>query len=77
MNFRLWVGRIGAAWALMAVGMGMRAQQPLKVQKHRLANGLTVLALEDHTTPSIAYYTVFKVGSRNERSGHYGPVAPV
>ena len=48
------------------------AQQMLKAQKQKLANGLTILALEDHTTPSVAYYTVFKVGSRNERPGITG-----
>jgi zinc protease len=79
MKVRLWAGRLGAV-ALVAVGMAARAQQPsevhlevqLKVHKQQLANGLTVLALEDHTTPSIAYYTVFKVGSRNERPGITG-----
>ena len=37
-----------------------------------LKNGLTVLAHEDHTVPSVAYYTVFRVGSRNERPGITG-----
>ena len=37
-----------------------------------LRNGLTVLAHEDHTVPSVAYYTVFRVGSRNERPGITG-----
>src|SRR5947209_14925929 len=46
--------------------------QQLNVSKLQLKNGLTVLALEDHTVPSIAYYTVFKVGSRNERPGITG-----
>jgi len=48
------------------------AQQPLIVTRLRLPNGLTILALEDHTLPSIAYYTVFKVGSRNEHPGITG-----
>src|SRR5262249_16069697 len=49
------------------------AQTPkLNVARLRLKNGLTVLALEDHTVPSVAYYTVFKVGSRNERPGITG-----
>ena len=50
----------------------VRLTAPLKVQRQQLSNGLIVLALEDHTTPSIAYYTVFKVGSRNERPGITG-----
>ncbi len=46
--------------------------QSLNVSRLKLQNGLTVLALEDHTVPVIAYYTVFKVGSRNERPGITG-----
>lgn len=38
----------------------------------QLKNGLTVLAHEDHTVPSVAYHTVFRVGSRNERPGITG-----
>jgi len=46
--------------------------QNLNVQRLKLSNGLTVLALEDHTVPSVAYYTFFKVGSRNEHPGITG-----
>ena len=46
--------------------------QTFNVRKMTLKNGLTVLALEDHTVPTVAYYTVFKVGSRNERPGITG-----
>ncbi len=48
------------------------AAQDLHVSRLQLQNGLTILALEDHTVPSIAYTTVFKVGSRNERPGITG-----
>jgi predicted Zn-dependent peptidase len=44
----------------------------LHVSRLRLKNGLTVLAMEDHTVPSVAFYTVYKVGSRNERPGITG-----
>jgi zinc protease len=37
-----------------------------------LDNGLKVLLFEDHTIPNIAYYTFFRVGSRNERPGLTG-----
>src|SRR5690348_10409108 len=50
---------------------GAQAQK-LNVSRLKLKNGLTVLALEDHTVPAVAYYTVFKVGSRNERPGITG-----
>ena len=46
--------------------------QNLNVHRTRLLNGLMVLALEDHAVPSVAYYTFFRVGSRNERPGITG-----
>ncbi len=57
---------------LVSVALAANAQQQLIVQRLKIANGLTVLALEDHTVPTVAYYTVFKVGSRNERPGITG-----
>jgi len=39
---------------------------------HRLDNGLKIIMLEDHDIPNIAYYTFFRVGSRNERPGLTG-----
>ena len=67
-------GQIGALACLLVMvsASACHSQQMLKVQTQKLANGLTVLALEDHTTPSIACYTVFKVGSRNEHPGITG-----
>ena len=38
----------------------------------QLDNGLKVLLYEDHDIPNIAYYTFFRVGSRNERPGLTG-----
>ncbi len=37
-----------------------------------LDNGLKILLFEDHGIPNIAYYTFFRVGSRNERPGLTG-----
>jgi zinc protease len=42
------------------------------VQVHMLDNGLKVLLVEDHGIPSVALYTFFRVGSRNERTGLTG-----
>jgi zinc protease len=44
----------------------------LKVSRLQLKNGLTVLAQEDHTVPSVAFYTYYNVGSRNEHPGITG-----
>ncbi len=38
----------------------------------RLDNGLKILLYEDHDIPNIAYYTFYRVGSRNERPGLTG-----
>jgi predicted Zn-dependent peptidase len=61
-----------AALSLLVPAHWATAQTTLPVQRLTLSNGLTVLALEDHTLPSITYYTVFKVGSRNEHPGITG-----
>jgi len=42
------------------------------VRVHVLDNGLKVLLVEDHDIPSVALYTYFRVGSRNERPGLTG-----
>jgi len=42
------------------------------VRVHVLENGLKVLLVEDHDIPSVAFYTFFRVGSRNERPGLTG-----
>ena len=42
------------------------------VKVHKLDNGLKVLLVEDHNIPSVALYTFFRVGSRNERPGLTG-----
>lgn len=42
------------------------------VKVHKLDNGLKVLLVEDHNIPSVALYTFFHVGSRNERPGLTG-----
>jgi zinc protease len=68
------IGRSGlilAAVSLLHSAALCQAPQ-LKVSKTTLPNGLLVLALEDHTVPSVAYYTYFKVGSRNEHPGITG-----
>jgi zinc protease len=41
-------------------------------EKYTLANGLTVVLSEDHTTPTIAVEVIYHVGSKNEIVGHTG-----
>lgn len=42
------------------------------VHKHTLKNGLTVLLKEVHHTPIISWWVLYRVGSRNERTGQTG-----
>ncbi|MCC6216570.1 MAG: insulinase family protein [Polyangiaceae bacterium] len=44
----------------------------LEVERYRLANGLEVALIEDHSAPVVAYHTWFRVGSRHERPGKTG-----
>jgi zinc protease len=46
--------------------------RPQDITVHKLDNGLKIVLLEDHDIPNIAYYTFFRVGSRNERPGLTG-----
>lgn len=42
------------------------------VQRFTLANGLRLLVVEDHSSPTFAYQTWFRVGSRDEVTGKTG-----
>lgn len=44
----------------------------LPVTKFTLANGLTVLLVEDHSVPMVSYHTWYRVGSRDEYPGVTG-----
>ena len=44
----------------------------LKMQKFTLDNGLTVILVEDHRLPIIAYHTLYKVGAINENAANNG-----
>lgn len=43
-----------------------------KVQEHRLDNGLTLLMVERHTSPTVAAYITFRVGGVDETSDRRG-----
>lgn len=43
-----------------------------RVQEHRLENGLTVLLVERHTSPTVAAYISFRVGAVDEESHERG-----
>lgn len=43
-----------------------------KVTKHVLDNGMTVLLKEVHAAPVISWWVLYRIGSRNERTGQTG-----
>lgn len=48
------------------------AVQHSTVTRHMLDNGLTVLLKEIHNAPVISWWVLYRVGSRNERTGQTG-----
>ncbi|HNX99132.1 MAG TPA: pitrilysin family protein, partial [Candidatus Aminicenantes bacterium] len=64
-----WLGGI----ALLAMATVLPAEfRQEAVREMKLDNGLKILLVEDHAIPNIAFYTFFRVGSRNERIGLTG-----
>jgi zinc protease len=48
------------------------AEFKLDVQEYTLDNGLTILMVENHSAPVMTYFTMYKVGTRNERVDNSG-----
>jgi len=44
----------------------------LWIERFRMGNGLSVLYVEEHAAPTVAFHTWFRVGSRNEKPGKTG-----
>jgi zinc protease len=62
----------GLPYAALTYEGSARFGADLSVERFRLKNGLSILLLEDHSAPVVAYHTWFKVGSRNEKVGKTG-----
>ncbi len=76
-RFRLWllVALLAASWlGLSAVPLKAAEDGNLfnKVVEHKLANGLTVLLLQEPRAPIITLQVWYRVGSRNEALGKTG-----
>ncbi len=63
--------KLPSAAAPLAEG-GIPLAGSYKVHRYLLDNGLRLLVVEDHSSPTIAYNTWFKVGSRDEVPGLTG-----
>jgi zinc protease len=51
---------------------GAKADPAKEVSVRTLGNGMKIIVWPDHDMPNVALYTVFRVGSRNERPGITG-----
>ncbi|MEK7233383.1 MAG: pitrilysin family protein [Elusimicrobiota bacterium] len=61
-----------AAFLLSAHAASPAALPDLAIESHKLANGLTVILHEDHSSPIVAVNTWYSVGSKNEEAGRTG-----
>jgi predicted Zn-dependent peptidase len=60
-------------FALSGIALGQASRNPhVELKETRLANGLRVITVEDHSAPVIAVDVTYNVGSRNERPGRTG-----
>jgi predicted Zn-dependent peptidase len=68
------VRRFGAAWLLFLLIATAAIAQPLeeKVREHTFANGLKLLVVERHESPTVAAYITIGVGSVDETSPQRG-----
>ncbi|WP_419806018.1 M16 family metallopeptidase [Terriglobus sp.] len=58
--------------AVLAMGAAAPASAQIHVESKTLGNGMKLLVQEDSSIPNIAFYTFYKVGSRNEHEGITG-----
>jgi zinc protease len=60
-------------FALSGIALGQASRNPhVEWKETRLANGLRVITVEDHSAPVIAVDVTYNVGSRDERPGRTG-----
>lgn len=53
-------------------GEKIRIARGIEAMRYRLDNGLRLIVIEDHTSPTFAYQTWYDVGSRDEEAGKTG-----
>ncbi len=58
--------------AVFAAAMAPRVHAAIDVQSKTLPNGMKILVEEDDSIPNVAFYTFYRVGSRNEHEGITG-----
>jgi zinc protease len=63
---------LAATAALLGAAFVSAQAQGIQVQSKTLPNGMKILVQEDASIPNIAFYTFYRVGSRNEHEGITG-----
>jgi zinc protease len=63
---------LAATAALLCTACFGAQAQGIQVQSKTLPNGMKILVQEDSSIPNIAFYTFYRVGSRNEHEGITG-----
>ena len=68
------VKRLGIAGTMLlwVAAAPLLYAQSFQVKATTLKNGLKILVQEDQTIPNVAFYTFYRIGSRNERTGATG-----
>src|SRR6058998_3763432 len=68
--------RIGFVFSLTLVAVIVAAAQvkvaPLNIKERKLANGLTVVSLQDNSSPTVAIHVWYDVGSKNDPPSRNG-----
>jgi zinc protease len=64
--------RACVAVLLICTAIAPAYAQSFQVKTTTLKNGLKILVQEDPTIPNVAFYTFYRIGSRNERTGATG-----
>ena len=72
MHCRLLLLALAAALSFAASADTALKLPPLDVRKRVLANGLTVLSLEDHASPTVAVQVWYRVGAKDDPPGRSG-----
>jgi hypothetical protein len=66
-RFLVWVVLIWPSLQMLGAGMALAVDDPAADLKETvLPNGLTVLTLEDHSTPVVSFQMWVRVGSKDE-----------
>src|SRR3982751_2187931 len=58
--------------ACAAIGFAQVKVAPLNIKQRKLANGLTVVSLQDNSSPTVAIHVWYNVGSKNDPPGRNG-----